>query len=205
MGEQRVNLPAGLNELEGRRSSFQKMLKLLLKRDSRCKIHVWGPFFPPSQTHGDCGQTYIPSRSQARLSGFVQRASLHPGETGAIPGGVRRTCGSQGEEPNPEGPHPSSRPTSALGSAQNKWPVLGCPHWSSVPHNAEDEGSILGQGTKISHSNLRLPATTTEAHASSGPPTTTGESVGDRKILQDARDIPSAITKTQGSQINKDI
>ena len=28
MGEQRLNLPAGLNELEGRESSFQKMLKL---------------------------------------------------------------------------------------------------------------------------------------------------------------------------------
>ena len=146
--------------------------------------------------------TYL--RGARPVSPALSREHLStPGRQGPSLGEVRRTCGSQGEEPNPEGPHPSSRPTSALGSAQNKWPALGCPHWSSVPHNAGDEGSILGQGTKISHSNLRLPATTTEARGSSGPPTTTGESVGDGKILQDAREIPSAVTKIQGSQINK--
>lgn len=58
IGQQRVNLPAGLKELEGRKSCFQEVLKLLLNRESGHKIHIWSLFFPQSQTKGDRGQTY---------------------------------------------------------------------------------------------------------------------------------------------------
>lgn len=82
MGEQRLNLPAGLNELEGRESSFQKMLKLLLKRESRCKIHTWGLFFPPSRTHGDCGQAYKYVRGAGRSQPLSGERLSAPGREG---------------------------------------------------------------------------------------------------------------------------
>ena len=58
-----------------------------------------------------------------------------------------------------------------LRSAQNEQPVLGRPHWSSGPSRSGDEGSIPGQGTKISHSSLsRQPQLRKPLHSQARPP-----------------------------------
>ena len=135
MGEQRVNLPAGTNELGGGKSSFQKMLKLLLKREIRCKIHTWGPFFPPYRTRGDCGQTYKYVRGAGPSLRLCPESVSLPGERRGRPWWSQEDPRFSGGGANPEGPHPSSRLRSNSGLPRTNSQCWDVPTGPVVPRD----------------------------------------------------------------------